>query len=508
MANNNTSQFCLKKREPKDKQMILRYDNTPLYSLDKIHVLDWKALMWFASLENAENYVSLFIVIWDAIDGTEFSIREYKEEITRMIQIFENLRTNNTNYLNCSKILTEYKNCRCNNNNTELRKILVNNAWAEIESCGFRNYSYALSDQLGRCSYNQKKHLRNMVLSRVRSFQSFARQIKEGVEVKKSQQQVVLDNKTRNDNQVIETLLEEIESLKNQVVILTEKNSQVVSLDDDMSSKKNLISDIHELIDMLSDFTMIQGSNYKINDETVTSLLRTYECQVDYPSKRSKLVLGYILQYFAITTIIKEFRQYIQFARSCGEIDPTLESDIINVTENLIKYTELFSNNRKGEDGITNITPIKIRQYVYSALSRRGLSDDHPLIKEIANKLMNEMNEFRLVLDEDINDELNDQAIQITHRVINIFCFRLKTQAFELTYQFFKAGQDVDPLLMQGTFRNDDIRKLEVEVCGFPCIGILDCDKPNQKVFTKAQVITRSKKDYYTGDRYIVYSMK
>ncbi|GET59679.1 hypothetical protein GLOIN_2v1847055 [Rhizophagus irregularis DAOM 181602=DAOM 197198] len=118
-------------------------------------------------------------------------------------------------------------------------------------------------------------------------------------------------------------------------------------------------------------------------------------CQVDFSNKRAELVFGYVLQNFAITTIMKEFRQYTV---ATGYNEPAVPS---------------------------------------------------------------------------------------------VLCKKFGSVKLGSVQQVFGTN-----------------RRLEVEVCGFPCISILGCDKSDQKVFTKAQVITRSKKDYYTGDRYLVYSMK
>jgi hypothetical protein len=496
----SSSQTSLKRRGPKQNQEFSRNNNkndTPLYSLNAVNALDWKLFMWFASLETVENYICLFIVIWDAIpvrNNATFS-KEFKEETNNLIQIIKNLNISEANDKNYSKILDDYKNYRYLRDQS-LRQNLVHDIWVELESHGLNNNSYAVSVQLERCSFFQKKELRTMVFSRIKSFQSFSRKIKE---VKKLQQAPPNSN-TKGEN--LETLLRENENLKNR---LTEKNLQVAIFEDD--SKKQLIDDITELQDTLSDFTMVQGADYKVIDKPAISLLKTWKCKVDYPSARANVVLGALLQQLVITTILNEAQQYLQYSRSSGDVDPTLESDMVNATESLIKYAKLFNDNRKGDDDDTKIIPDIIRQHVYSALSYRGLSNEHPLIKEIADKLLDEMNKYRQVLDKETNDEINDQSIQITHKVIDIFCFRLKAQALEPTFQFFDAGQAVDARLMQGAFGRDDVKKLEVEACGFPCIGIFDDDKSVQKVFTKAQIITRPKSND-TSNRYIVYSMK
>ncbi|CAB4438825.1 unnamed protein product [Rhizophagus irregularis] len=498
-----SSQTSSKRRGPKQVRESARNPsknskNEPLYSINTINALDWQLLMWFASLETVENYIYLFIVIWDGMpvrDRPQFS-RELREETDNLIQIIKELNISKKNDKNYPKMLDDYKDYRFLSNQAP-RQNLVHDVWVELENNGLKNNSYAVLNQLERCSFFQKKELRAMVLSRIKSFQSFSRKTKEVKEL----QQAPLNNKVKYEDQ--EILLRENESLKNQIAVLSEKISQIGNSTILEDGKKQLIDDITELQDILSDFTMVQGSDYKIIDEPATSLLKTWKCEVDYPSTKANIVLGTLLQRLVITTILDEVQHYLQYSRSSGDIDPTLESDMVNASESLIKYAKLFNDNRKGEDVITKITPIIIRRHVYSSLSHRGFSNEHLLIKEIADKLLNEMNKYRQVVDEETNDGLNDQAIQITRKVIDIFCFRLKAQPFEPTFQFFEAGQAVDARFMQGVVEN---KKLEVEACGFPCIGIFDGDKSVQKIYTKAQIITRPKTNN-TNERYIVYSM-
>ncbi|PKC15667.1 hypothetical protein RhiirA5_348780, partial [Rhizophagus irregularis] len=37
------------------------------YSLEVVHENNWQLFMWFASLETVENYICLFILVWDVI---------------------------------------------------------------------------------------------------------------------------------------------------------------------------------------------------------------------------------------------------------------------------------------------------------------------------------------------------------------------------------------------------------------------------------------------------------
>ncbi|EXX76485.1 hypothetical protein RirG_032700 [Rhizophagus irregularis DAOM 197198w] len=509
-----SSQTPSKRRSTQDREFVKNHGKND-YSLEVVHENNWQLFMWFASLETVENYICLFILVWDVIpvrNSQQFT-RELKEETDSLIQIIKELNISKENDKNYSKMLEDYNNYRFFADEIH-RQNLVHDVWKELENYGLKNISYAVLEQLDRCTLLQKKELRAMILSRIKSFQSFSRKIKEIKEL----QQAPLNNKNSqvsnstilddSNKQLIEgtqdirELLKKNEELTAQVKDLIKENSkQQVALgnltnvswnDDDPHNPKKLIGDITDLQDLLSDFTMVQGSDYKIINDDANALLRAFKCEVNCPSSRASLVLGVLLQRVTITLIIESAEKYLNGVFESQET--ALERDIVNTTETLITQTLLFEENRKGEDDVTKITPIKIRQHVYSALSCRGFPSDHPLIKSTATRLLNKMNRYRQVVDEVTNDETNDLAIQITHKVINIFWFSFKTQAIVPTYKFFEAGQALEPHLMQGAFGNDESRKLEVEVCGFPCIGIFTGDKLSDRIFIKAQIITRSKR--------------
>ncbi|GBC41225.2 hypothetical protein GLOIN_2v1698514 [Rhizophagus irregularis DAOM 181602=DAOM 197198] len=560
-----SSQPSLKQRSRKQNQEFFRDQSKNEYSLNTVSDNNWQLFMWFASLETVENYICLFILVWDGIpvrNSAQFT-KQLKEETDNLIQIIKELNISKENDKNYSKIQN-----------------LVHDVWTELENYGLKKNSFAVSEQLERCSLFQKKELRMMILSRIKSFQSLSRKIKEAKELQQaplnnknsqvsnstifedsnkqliegtqdirellktnedltaqvkelmkenSKQQIALgnltkvswnDNESQNSKKLIgnSTILEdelqgtrdtqelskrENENLKAQVIELIKENSkQQAALDnltnafwndDELHNSKKLIQYITDLQDMLTDFTMVQGSDYKIINNEANALLRAFRCEVNCPSLRASLVLGFLLQRVIIVKILVEVEKYLNGMLE-GSRGTALERDIVNTTETLINQTILLEKNRKGEDDITKITPIKIRQHVYSALSCRGFPSDHSLITTTASKLLHKINRFRKIVDEETKNEMDDLAIQITHKVINIFFFSFKTQASVPTYKFFDAGQALEPHLMQGAFGNDDSEKSEVEVCGFPCIGIFTGDELSDKIFIKAQIIPRSKR--------------
>ncbi|PKY33876.1 hypothetical protein RhiirB3_532646 [Rhizophagus irregularis] len=222
-----------------------------------------------------------------------------------------------------------------------------------------------------------------MILSRIKSFQSFSRKIKEAKEL----QQVPLNNKMKDENQ--EKILSENKSLENQIVGLADNKSQIGNSviledesrdtqelkkrenenlktqvkelikenskqqaaldnltnvfwnDDESHNSKKLIQDITDLQDMLTDFTMVQGSDYKINNNEANSLLRAFKCEVNCPSSRASLVLGFLLQRITIAKIIEEVEKYLNGFSKNQEM--TLERDIVNTTETLIRLLQANS---------------------------------------------------------------------------------------------------------------------------------------------------------------------
>ncbi|CAB5125325.1 unnamed protein product [Rhizophagus irregularis] len=515
MASNSSS---LKRRSTTQDQEFVKPATRGKndYSLEVVHENNWQLFMWFASLETVENYICLFILVWDVIPvrNSPTFTRELKEETDNLIQIIKKLNISEENDKNYSKMLDDYKAYRFLTDQN-FRQILVHNVWTELENHGLKNNSYAVSDQLNRCSLFQKKELRTMILSRIKSFQSFSRKIKEIKEL----QQAPLNNKNSQvsnstiledsnkqlieGTQDIQVLLKKNEDLTAQVKELIKENSkQQAALgnltnvswnDDDPHNSKKLIKGITDLQDMLSDFTMVQGSDFKIINEEANALLGALKCEVNCPSSRASLVLGFLLQRVTIVKILEEVEKYLNGMLE-GSRETALEGEIANTTETLINQIKLFEKSREGEDDITKITPVKIRQHVYSALSCRGFPSDHSLVTTTASKLLHKMNRYRQVVDEETKSEMDDLAVQITHKVINIFHFGFKTQASVPTYKFFDAGQALEPHLMQGAFGIEESKKLEVEVCGFPCIGIFNGDKSSDRIFIKAQIIARSKR--------------
>jgi hypothetical protein len=257
-------------------------------------------------------------------------------------------------------------------------------------------------------------------------------------------------------------LKKEIESLRKQNSKLNQENSHYQAAlgnmtntgtrlsDQDPNNATQLISDIKELQHLLEDFTIVQGPEYKINEKKSMELFFKNKCQVNFSMPKAKLILGGILQQCIIKHILESVGSYLKTTKNRNS-DDTLEVEILNTTEGLIKSFNNFNEKRPRKDDITQAVPTKIRQQIYAALGSRGFSNDnHPLIVETAKKIRDSMNVYREIIDPDILSEIS-QSIQITRKVISIFFFRFKTQQIEPTYHFFKSGDEIDTRLMQGS---------------------------------------------------------
>ncbi|CAB4494378.1 hypothetical protein RhiirA1_412126 [Rhizophagus irregularis] len=459
---------------------------------------DYLLFIWLASLKRFEEYLYLFIIVWNSIkidnDRNIDRSLEFNDEVGQMKNHIEDLFTNSVinkqELEKYSTLLDDYRD-HCYND-FEAKKVFVHNALSKLEKCGISKYKH----QLNGLKALQKRHVRQMILDRMESF------------VDISSQSHIVDEEENDlsvDNPI--ELRKEIESLRKQNIKLVQENSHYQATlgkmtntrlsDQDPNNATQLISDIKELQHLLEEFTIVQGPDYKINEKKSMELFSKNKCQANFSMPNAKLILGGILQKCVILQILENFESYFKNFKTNkyrNNTDDVLEFEILNTTERLTQCFNHFNEKRPGKDDITQTIPTKIRQQICASLGSRGFSNEnHPLIVETAKKIRDSMNIYREITDPDILDEIDTQSIQITHKVISIFIFRLKTQQIEPKYHFFKSGDEIDTRLMQGSWR-EEVKKSEVvEVCYFPCILIQEDNKSNQKILVKAQVYTRPK---------------
>ncbi|CAG8533975.1 13633_t:CDS:1 [Funneliformis mosseae] len=455
--------------------------NNGRYYLEDVAVIDWKLIMWFASFKQFENYVDLFITVWNFIKQKNDNIfEELNGEVNRMKEHIKSLLTNQAindeEYKKYSCLLDNYRTSHISSNNFEGRNRIASNSYRNLLNNDLENqFHHHLTTTLSNLKLFQLKLIRQMILDRMDSFVNIS--------------------------------IKSTKSLREQIATLDNENSHLQAAlgnmtntrpnDHDPNNAAKLNSDIVDLQQQLSDFTTV--FDYEINDEKAKELFASNKVKLDFSNPKAKTILEGCLQRLIIEQILTDANSYFQKHISNSDNDENLEIEIINTTDRLIESVNRLHENRPGKDDITQITPIRVRQQIYSALGCRGFSnDDHQLILDISEKIRQTMDEYRKIDEENIKDCI-DQSIQITRKVISIFYFRLKIQQihqqFEPKYRFFESGDEIDVRLMEGSWGRGDVKKFEVEICYFPCIEFCDNDdSSNQKVLTKAQVFARLKK--------------
>ncbi|KAF0520407.1 microtubule-associated protein 1a [Gigaspora margarita] len=150
--------------------------------------------------------------------------------------------------------------------------------------------------------------------------------------------------------------------------------------DNDPNNISQLTSDIEDLKARLYIFCSLKKVN--INYTAFKDLLKKYGCS-SAGEKPSKNLLRGILQRHVIDMIIENANKYLkiddeneQFLETNeNEKEQPLEAILISTTQKLLKYIDLFSTNRIGNDEVTKSAPMKLRQLVNSVLENRGFSE-------------------------------------------------------------------------------------------------------------------------------------
>ncbi|GBC08151.1 hypothetical protein RclHR1_07930008 [Rhizophagus clarus] len=256
-----------------------------------------------------------------------------------------------------------------------------------------------------------------------------------------------------------------------------------------------LTKDIEKFQHLLADFTKVKGKSIKINEDAAKHLLNKYECKANLNSKEIKNYLAAALQRMILETIFYHTDNLYRLAeKSQVFIDAHLESFIVYYTQNLVDYTNKLAKNREGKDSITTITPVKIRQQVYAALGSRGFAkSNHPHMKKIVNGILNKMEKYREVVDEEKKKDLHSEAEKIIRTGMQLW-FCLKAQEPVPKIHWFKSGAGIQSHLTVGSWESENIKEIEVDFTFFPLI-IAEHDGQDNQVFNKAQVFVRPKQN-------------
>jgi hypothetical protein len=109
---------------------------------------DWYLLYKLASLKQFNDYLYLFIVVWNSlkIDNNIERSGEFNDEIGQMKNYIEDLFTNsviNKQELDkYSTLLDDYRDHSYND--SEAKRELVHNALSKLEKCGISKYKYQM----------------------------------------------------------------------------------------------------------------------------------------------------------------------------------------------------------------------------------------------------------------------------------------------------------------------------------------------------------------------------
>jgi len=183
----------------------------------------------------------------------------------------------------------------------------------------------------------------------------------------------------------------------------------------------------------------------------------------------------------------------------------SLEVNIVNTTERLLKMIDSISTSRVGNDEVSKAASTKLRQQIYGVLGNRGFSNiviekedkKHPLMVNLRNDIIGLMDRYRIIKKKERlleNEELIDEIIR---QVVNIFFFRLKVQEPVADWKFFDKNTSINTIMMEASWDHHELDDLYVNVCSFPIIGSKLCGvekaEDDLKVIFPAQIIYATK---------------
>ncbi|CAG8677877.1 7644_t:CDS:2, partial [Cetraspora pellucida] len=311
--------------------------------------------------------------------------------------------------------------------------------------------------------------------------------------------------------------------------------------DDDCNNQVQLLKSIIEMQNLLMDFTTVKGKDITINEKAAFELLGVYKC-----TSKGKPVISAVLQRKTFETLLhytykylmrphrprtiqplspqqqafqlqqqalqqqnqhpyqsqqyQQYQQYqqVQYNQRSSVTSPPLVDDDELESEITVQMTKLcnlinrLAENRKGSDEITRVAPVKVRQQIYAVLGSRGFcKDNHPIIENLANKILEATGRLRKV-GEEKQLEFYHKALDVVKKFVHLY-FRLNAQEPVPEYQyFFDAGSPLQNSVMDGSWDDENMDNQEVEICSFPLITFKGKDN-NRKILSKAIVLPRDK---------------
>ncbi|PKC02232.1 hypothetical protein RhiirA5_504156 [Rhizophagus irregularis] len=246
-------------------------------------------------------------------------------------------------------------------------------------------------------------------------------------------------------------LEQQLKEIKSQIQSLKQKNKELekkVGIATNFNSNDDNIifnNDIIELHDTLENYVTNLKPKIDVNINEVKKLLIKYGCQskISYKDQNKPLIKA-VLQRHVLEEILAQADFY--FSRS-------------NNINNIVVYQNMIMTS----------------------------SDDDNFIHIISKKINRMMNKYRKINDIKRKKYVNSLAKDLVLNVIRIFYFNLLIQEPVIHYHWFNNNEKINKSYMKGSWDEDEIENLVVEICSFPLI--LKPIYPNGfKVCTPAKV--------------------
>ncbi|GBB88785.1 hypothetical protein RclHR1_01540008 [Rhizophagus clarus] len=270
--------------------------------------------------------------------------------------------------------------------------------------------------------------------------------------------------------------------------------------DGDQNNSVKLKQDILKLQNTLENYVTHLKPNMDLNIKEIQKLAQEYGCLNEITEENpNKIFIKAILQRKALDLVRVLSHNLVKFRGDPNNYPFALESDVESKTDELLRLIKLFTATRAGTDEVTDASIIKIRQQVYGILGNRGfnniIDDDgntrmHDFIAYVSNELNEIMNRYRKINDLNRKEQVDAMAPKLVEEIYKLFWFRTNVQEPKTECQYFEKVK-INPNLMRGTWNDDEIDNLCVDICYFPLIG-RDLNSSDAKIYTLAKVFPRS----------------
>uniref|UniRef100_U9UFH4 Uncharacterized protein n=1 Tax=Rhizophagus irregularis (strain DAOM 181602 / DAOM 197198 / MUCL 43194) TaxID=747089 RepID=U9UFH4_RHIID len=271
--------------------------------------------------------------------------------------------------------------------------------------------------------------------------------------------------------------------------------------DGDQNHSIKLKNDILKLQNTLDNYVTHLKPNMDLNIKEIQKLAQEYGCLNEITAENpNKIFVKAILQR-KVLDYVRGFSHELHNLIESQKITRgplTLESDIVSKASELLKLINFFSVTRAGTDEVTDASMIKIRQQVYGILGNRGfnniIDDDgnmrmHDFIALVSNELNKMMNHYRKINDPNRKEQVDSMAPKLVQDIYKLFWFRINVQEPKTECELFENNM-INPNLMKGSWNEDEIDKLRVDICYFPLVG-RNLNSSDAKIFTLAKVFPR-----------------